>query len=277
VHEVFEAVLAAQRAGRGVYVLVTEVHGHTPQGAGARMFVRGDGTIVGTIGGGAVEREVVAQALALPEGGAPKKVSFKLKAELAMCCGGSMEVYMEPVGAPPRVWLFGAGHIAQPTAALAAKVGLRVTVIDERPEWNQPERFPSAERVLGAPLVELERLGPLGPRDYVLICTHDHAVDRALLAHALRTEAGYVGMIGSVRKVRTAQRALELDGFDAARIQSVHAPIGLDLCAETPDEIAVSIVAELIRHRRAPGSGKQTRGATVEPMRARLGDEQTPR
>jgi xanthine dehydrogenase accessory factor len=270
VDEVFAAAQAARRGGRGVYVLVTEVHGHTPQVVGARMFVHEDGAIVGTIGGGAVEREVIVRALQCLEGGGPRKASFKLKSELGMCCGGSMEVYMEAITAAPRVWIFGAGHVARPTAALASQVGFVVTVVDARPAWNSPERFPDVARVVSDPVAHLGAVGSFDQHDHIVICTHDHEVDKALLRRAVQTGAGYVGMIGSTRKVRTAWRGLELEGIASERIAQVHAPIGLDLYAETPEEIAVSIVAELIRHRREPASRKQTRGAAVEAMRDRL-------
>lgn len=268
-----EAIDAQARGLAAVYVLVTDVRGHAPQVVGARMLVGASGRIAGTIGGGAVEHEVIAVAQGMLEGARPQKVEFKLKAELGMCCGGSMEVFLEPIPAVPRLILFGAGHVALPTATLARRVGFDVVVVDQRPELNSEARFGSISREVIHPLHFLESAAPLAPRDYVVICTHDHALDKALLEKTVTSEAGYIGMIGSVRKVKSARRMLTLAEVPREVMARVHAPIGVDILAETPDEIAVSIVAELIRHRRAPTSAKQTRGASVTAMRARVAED----
>lgn len=246
----------------GVLVTVTEVEGHTPQVAGAKMIVRPDGSIAGTIGGGRIEHVVVSRALEVLASGEPATESWQLKAELGMCCGGRMTVFFEPIRATERLLLFGAGHVARATADLAAKTGFRVTVVDERPEWNSAERFAGAERLVqphGDVLPNLD----LGPRDLVVIATHNHDHDREILGSVLRTAAGYVGMIGSTRKCEKTRKALRLEGLSDEVLARAHAPIGLDIFAETPEEIAVSIVGELVRHRRAATSKKKTRGAPV--------------
>jgi xanthine dehydrogenase accessory factor len=191
-------------------------------------------------------------------------VTFKLKAELGMCCGGRMEVWMEPVPATPRLLLCGAGHVGKATAELATAVGLRVEVLDHRPEWNTAERF-SVTRHTGEPVATLTALASEG--DLVVITTHDHDLDKRLVDAALRTEASYVGMIGSHRKASSTRRFLALAGHAEAAIERVHMPIGLDIFAETPEEIGLAIVAELVRHRREPASRKTTRGAAVGSRR----------
>lgn len=252
---------------RGVLVVVTAVDGHAPQVVGAKMIVRPDRSIVGTIGGGRVEHVVQDRALAALAAGRPERASFQLKAELGMCCGGRMEVYMEPVVATERLFLFGAGHVAEPTCAMATACGFEVTVIDERPEFNSEARFPDASRRHIAEHGDVFASLEMGPRDYVVITTHNHDYDRDILARCLRTEARYIGMIGSTQKVKKTFSQLRLEGFEEADLARPCTPIGLDIFAETPAEIAVSIVGELIRRRRQGGSEKKTRGAEVASLK----------
>ncbi len=261
--EVWGAAAALHRAGEaGVYVLVVGAAGHTPRSVGARMLVTADGHTVGTIGGGALERVVLEQAADVMATGRPRTVSHKLKAELGMCCGGSMEIYMEPIAARPSLILFGAGHVGQATARFALATDFRVLVCDDRSELNTPERFGESERDTRAPLDALAALTP-GPMDAVVVTTHDHELDKQLVAASLCTEAGYVGMIGSSRKADSTRRYLALAGLSDADVAAVHMPIGLDIAAETPAEIGLAIVGELVRWRRLPRSVKRTHGAAV--------------
>jgi xanthine dehydrogenase accessory factor len=255
-----------QRGEPGALVVVVATSGHTPQVVGAKMLVRPDGTTEGTVGGGRVEQVVVDEALEVLATGLPRLVSHKLKAELAMCCGGQMDLYIEPVVATPRLILFGAGHVARPTAIVAALCGFRVLVVDDRPDWNSAERFAGAERWV-LPHEDAFAQLTLGPMDYVVITTPNHDSDREILGRMAPSAAGYVGMIGSTRKVEKALRQLQAEGISPEHLARAHAPIGLDIAAETPEEIAVSIVGELIRHRRRPLSRKSTRGSEVSLRR----------
>lgn len=252
---------------RGVLVVVTAVDGHAPQVVGAKMIVRPDRSIVGTIGGGRVEHVVQDRALAVLKSGRPERTSFQLKAELGMCCGGRMEVYMEPVVVTERLFLFGAGHVAEPTCAFATACGFEVTVIDERSDFNTQERFPGASRRQVAEHGDVFSALEIGPRDYVVIATHNHDYDRDILARCLRTQARYIGMIGSTQKVKKTFSQLRLEGFTDGDLDRACTPIGLDIFAETPAEIAVSIVGELIRQRRERTSEKKTRGAEIESLK----------
>lgn len=236
---------------RGALATVVRASGSTPQRAGARLLLREDGSTFGTVGGGAIERVVIEALEGVLRRGEPELLIRDLAHDLGMCCGGRMEIFVEAILPMPRLWLLGAGHVAKPTAALARSVGFEVHVIDEREELNTAQRFPGCTLVLGDPGEELRRAA-LGSADWVLIMTHDHQLDEAALLEASQTDANYVGLVGSQRKVfRLVQRVRERLAA-ALPLERVFAPVGLDIGAESPEEIAVSIVAELValRHGR---------------------------
>jgi xanthine/CO dehydrogenase XdhC/CoxF family maturation factor/cation diffusion facilitator CzcD-associated flavoprotein CzcO len=249
VREVTAALLQLLETGqRGALATVLRTAGSTPQLPGARLLLRADGSFVGTVGGGAIERVVLEALQETLRTQRSEVLVRELGYDLGMCCGGRMEVLIEPIEALPRLTLLGAGHIAKPTAALARRVGFEVRVVDERAELATAERFPDCELALVDPVSVLRR-ETFGARDWLLIVTHDHQLDEQLLALALQREPRYIGLIGSQRKVfRTLQRvAATQDVSDLAR---VYAPVGLKIGALGPDEIAVSIVSELIALRR---------------------------
>jgi xanthine dehydrogenase accessory factor len=248
VREVTEALLALLQSGRdGSLATVIRTTGSTPQVAGARLLLDAAGHAVGTVGGGALEQRVLDALREVNRRGEPTLLAFDLARDLGMCCGGSMELFLEPIRATPRLVIFGAGHVALPTAALAASVGYQVVVVDERDELNTPERFPRCQRELSDVSSTLRSLDP-GERDWLLIVTHDHQLDAEALRLALGSNARYIGLVGSRRKVyRLLQRVAAREG--TVDLRRVYAPVGLDLGAVTPAEIAVSIVAELIALR----------------------------
>lgn len=250
--DVAEALLQMLASGqRGALATVVRASGSTPQQPGARLLMTPEGQFVGTVGGGAIERVVVEALHEVLRTGKAHVLVHDLGHDLAMCCGGRMEVFVEAIEATPRLLLFGAGHVAQPTAALARSVGFEVHVVDEREELMTPQRFPSCELTSIDPSGALKRM-TLSARDYVLIVTHDHALDGELLALALQSSAAYIGLVGSKRKVfRLVQRVSARRG--PQDLSRVYAPVGLDIGAKSPAEIAVSIVAELIALR----SGKK--------------------
>ncbi len=314
--DVFARALHALDAGRGVAIAsVIGAHGSTPRHLGARMAVASDGEQWGTVGGGKIEQLVVDAAREVAAGAAPRVVRQHLVRDLAMCCGGSMEVVLTPaapsratlaaiagsltpqvlltpvdgeplatrppapgdprpyqpelrdgvlverIGATERAIVFGLGHVAKHLGPLLANLGFTVIVCDdgetgaasERPAWASAlhETFDPAE---------VERLvGGFGPEDHVLIVTRDHAIDQQLLEQLIsHDELGYLGMIGSRGKVGRFRKRLEARGLldgeaGAARWARLRAPIGLDLGAETPEEIAIAIAAELVARRRSAG------------------------
>ena len=240
-----------------VLATVVRTSGSTPRKATARMIVLGDGRIVGTIGGGRVEKEVVDAAVAMlaaGDGARAKMLRYHLTHELAMCCGGEMEVFVEPLIPAPPLVVCGGGHVAQALVPLAKKVGFAPIVVEEAEEMATPERFADATRIVDSFDPRDWKDVPLDAGSYVVIVTRDHAQDQALLEHftsAGAPELAYLGLIGSRRKIEMFKQRLAARGIDGARFERLHAPIGLDIGAETPEEIAVAIVAELIQTRAA--------------------------
>ncbi|HEY2956345.1 MAG TPA: XdhC family protein [Candidatus Eisenbacteria bacterium] len=249
--------LARWRVARRPFVLATVVktRGFTPRKAAAHMLIAKGGETVGTIGGGAIEREVLERAGTLIAQGGHATVARHLTQELGMCCGGEMSVFLEAVLPAPRLYVFGAGYIAKPLAAIAVGCGFEVTVVDARPDWATGERFPTS-----APRVEdpegFARALETTPEDFAVIVTHDHAVDQRLVQALIRKPLCFLGMIGSIPKQRKFALRLRARGFADEEIARLHTPLGLAIGAATPEEIAVSVVAQLVAVRR---------GAAVEP------------
>ncbi|MEB2311985.1 MAG: XdhC/CoxI family protein [Sorangiineae bacterium] len=259
---VFEALLAELDAGRpAVLATVVATQGSAPQVVGARLLYRADGTIVGTVGGGRIEALVLERAAAVLGSRESELVKRHLVHELGMCCGGAMEILVEPIEERPRLVLMGAGHVAQATARLAAGVGFDVTVVDAREELNDEAHFAGAAHVLAEPAEAVRRgLIAFTPGTYVVIATHEHRLDEEALAACLDVPRRYLGMIGSRRKVlRIFQRILARR--PEAPLDEVRAPIGLDLGGRTPEEIALAIAGELVSVRRGGTAAALARGA----------------
>jgi xanthine dehydrogenase accessory factor len=248
VRAIAEALLEVLRGGaRGALATVIRTSGSTPQQAGARLLLRPDGTTIGTVGGGAIEHAVLDALRACLLDGKPRTVTHDLARDLGMCCGGRMELFVEPIEPRPRLLLLGAGHVAKPTAALARSVGFEVTVVDDRAELNTDERFPGCARVELEPPDAAAALAPT-EHDYLLVVTHDHRLDEEALETFARLPHRYLGMIGSRRKVLRILQRIAARG-ELPPLERVYAPVGLDIAAVTPEEIAVSIVAELVAIR----------------------------
>jgi xanthine dehydrogenase accessory factor len=249
--EVFAALAEALERGEEVaLVTIVAAHGSTPQRVGAKMLVYPDGRTVGTIGGGCYENDAFWKAREAITNRRPLNVKYELNDDFAqetgLVCGGQMEVFIEPVEASPDVYVFGAGHVGYFVAKLAHEVGFRVHVIDDREKFASSERFGEGIDVIVHDIPEWLAAHTLPPTAYAVIVTRGHTHDldalRALTVAPLR----YLGLIGSKAKVRRIFDALVEEGTAAQMLQGVHAPIGLDIGAITPQEIAVSIVAELI-------------------------------
>ena len=253
-------VLARWRGEGRRFVLLTvvEARGFTPQKSGVHMLLAADGETAGTIGGGAIEHECLSQARELlASGESARTVRKQLTTELGMCCGGEMVVHLEVLEALPRLFVFGAGHVARPLAALAATCGFAVHVVDAREEWLTAERFPNATRLLRAPEEAARELaaddataGGGLEATYAVVTTHDHALDQRVVQELLRCELEFTGLIGSLAKQRKFALRLRARGFTDAQIARLRSPVGLAIGARTPEEIAVSIVAELVAVRR---------------------------
>lgn len=268
--DLWRAVLAATEAGEDVALAtVVGVDGSAPRAAGARMLVWADGRTLGTIGGGNFEHRVTAAAIEVLAERKPRRFAVHLTRDLGMCCGGAMEVYIEPLAPRERLVVFGAGHVARPTAALARDLGFDVTVVDEREEYADAARFPGVEVVCADPRRWAEGL-VTDARTYVLLVTHEHALDQDLLQALLPRTWAWLGLIGSRAKVAKFFVRLRAAGVDEALFGRVSTPVGLDIGAETPEEIAVSIAAELVRVRR--GATRPPVPLSEIPLPARGGD-----
>lgn len=252
--EITEAMLEVLKRGEGgALATLVRVSGSTPQRPGARMLLRADGSTLGTIGGGAIEQEILDALHRVKTSGTPEFILRNLGYDLGMCCGGKMEVFVEPIEPVPRLVLCGAGHVGRALAPLALRIGFDVCVVDEREELLNTERFPGCALEPCDPSVWLSA-HPLSGRDYLLIVTHDHRLDEELLELALTQAAAYVGLVGSRRKTLTLlSRIRERKG--RLDLERMYAPVGLDIGAVGPEELAVAIAAELIACRRNKPAG----------------------
>ena len=244
--------------------------GSAPRQSGSRMLVYGNGQIVGTIGGGTLEYRLIEQALHSIKTGTTVRFEAHLTRDMGMCCGGAVEAYIEPLEAVLDLVIYGAGHVGSATARLAKMAGFRVIVIDERDEFADPSSFDEEIDVRAVdPLRGLDKL-PWGDSAYHLIVTHNHQLDQALVEAILPRNFGWLGMIGSRSKVAKFFVRLRAAGMDENLFSKLSAPVGLDIGAQTPEEIAVSILGELIRVRRQ--STGPTAPLSSRPIDARGGD-----
>jgi xanthine dehydrogenase accessory factor len=261
--EVLQAALEAEARGeRAALVTVVATEGSTPQKAGARMLVHADGRIVGTIGGGCLEAEMTSRARTAIEGRRPRLVSYDLTPDQAgedgLVCGGRMQVFIEPIEGTPVLCLFGAGHVAQPLARMAKACGFRVELADDRVKFANTGRFPEADLIVVDDFPAAAGRMTLGPNSYAVVVTRGHKGDAEALRSVLGRGLRFVGLLGSRPKVVHIFAALQEEGVAAEDLAEVHAPLGLEIGAQTPDEIAVSILAEMIAVRRG-----------VDPTRSR--------
>jgi xanthine dehydrogenase accessory factor len=253
--DLYEEILKLKaEGGSAALATIIGTEGSTPRETGAKMLVRENGTIFGSIGGGSLEGQVILEAITVIREEKPRTCRYDLTgtaaAKAGMICGGMMDIYIEPILPTPEVFIFGGGHISLCVSKISAMVGFQVTVIDDRAQFASKERFPEAEQViaeefsLAFPKLKVTRSG------YLVIVTRGHARDQEVLEWALNTEARYIGMIGSKKKTQTLYNNLEHKGIAREKLQRVYAPIGVDIGALTPEEIAVSIVGQMIQVRR---------------------------
>lgn len=245
--ELYEEVVRLSRYGKA-YALATVVAngGSSPRKSGAKMLIRTDGSSFGSVGGGRVEKETIDAAQQALTSGEPRLLEFILTEEHGFACGGSMTVFIEPCGQLPLLVLFGAGHVGRAITGLASGCGFRVVVVDDRPDCSVQDLLPGADRILCCSVAAAFESLRLDRETAVIIATPGHLSDFDAVRGCLATDAGFIGLLGSRRKRESLMETLTQEGFDAEQRKRIVTPAGLDIGAQTPEEIAVSIVAQLI-------------------------------
>ena len=253
--DIYEEIVKLRQQGRrGAIATIVSSQGSIPSFKTAKMLVRDDGSIAGTIGGGCVEAEVWQAAREVMESEKPRTLSFNLnqnpKYDTGLVCGGALDIFLEPILPAANLYIFGAGHVALSLYKTAANCGFEVTVVDDRDAYASRERFPDAREVIAEDFdLSMARVSP-NNSSYIVIVTRGHRDDMRVLRWAVQSPARYIGMIGSKRKTIAIFRELLQEGLAESLFERVHAPVGLDIGAVTPEEIAVAITAELIAIRR---------------------------
>src|SRR3982075_674640 len=253
--DVYDELIRLRKLGQKCAIAtIVQVRGSIPSFESAKLLVREDGSMIGTIGGGCVEAEVWNAAREVMETEKPKHMSFNLGQDAAydngLICGGQLDVFVEPVIPPPRAIIFGAGHISKSLCKVATLAGFSTTIIDNRDTFANRARFPEADEIFAEEYEEVCAKLPINETSYVVIVPRGHRDDMRVLRWAVGTQARYIAMIGSKRKVINVVKELEADGIARERMERIPAPMGLEIGAISPEEIAISVVAEMIAVRR---------------------------
>ena len=253
--DIFAEIAKLRKEGRkAALATIIQVQGSIPSYESSKILIRDDGSIVGTVGGGCVEAEVWAVAQDVMREERPRRLHFNLnnqpEYDEGLICGGSLDIFVEPILATPTAYIFGGGHVSLYLAKVAGVAGFDVVVMDDRPSFANKERFPNAAETHAGPWEEIFPKLNINDFSYLVLVTRGHSGDLTCLRWALTTPARYIGMIGSRRKFIEIAKVLEGEGVAAEKIERVHSPVGLDIGAITPEEIAVAIVAEMIAARR---------------------------
>ena len=257
--DIFDELVRLRRLGqKSALATIVQVNGSIPSFESAKMLVREDGTFVGTIGGGCVEAEVWNAAREVMDTEKPKHLTFSLGQDAAydegLICGGQLNVFVEAVIPQPRAFIFGAGHISKSLSKVAKLAGFETVIIDNREAFANRERFPESDEVFSDEYEDVFPKLAINSTSYIVIVTRGHRDDMRVLRWALDTPAKYIAMIGSKRKTISVVHELEREGVPREAFERIFAPMGLEIGAVTPEEIAVSVVAEMIAVRRAPTS-----------------------
>ena len=255
-----------ERGESAALCTVVKSEGSTPRRAGSKMLVYENGAFAGTVGGGELEHRIIDEARSALKQGQPRLLSYTLTDPARGdpgVCGGQLEVFVEPILPPAKIVIIGAGHVGKAVAHLAKWLGFRVAVSDDRAEFCTPEIVPDADEFYPVPMAELPGQLSLNSQTYLILTTRGSAIDLPGIPALLETNAAYIGVIGSRRRWATTLHGLKAKGVDEKKLVSIHSPVGLELNAETPEEIAVSIMAEIIMLRNA-GSGKPMKVTKTE-------------
>ena len=262
--DLYDEVVRLRREGKkAAMATIVKIRGSVPSFQTAKMLVREDGSIAGSVGGGCVEAEVWAAAQEVMKDERSRVMSFDLTddslADSGLICGGKLEIFVEPILPVPRAIIFGAGHISTHLSKIATTAGFRTWIVDDRPIYANDTRFPEAERIFSDSFESAFSEIEPDENTYIIIVTCGHHDDENVLRWAVGTEPRYLGMIGSKRKVKTIAAHLESEGIERERLARAHMVIGLDIGAIVPEEIAVAIVAEMIHYRRRGTESPQSK------------------
>jgi xanthine dehydrogenase accessory factor len=255
--DLYDEIVRLRKLGQKCAVAtIVQVNGSIPSFESAKILVREDGSFMGTVGGGCVEAEVWNAAREVIETEKPRHLSFSLGQDAAydegLICGGQLNIFVEPVIPQPRAFIFGGGHVSKGISKIATLAGFSTSIIDNREAFANAERFPEAEATYAEEYEDVFPKLPVNSSSYVIIVTRGHRDDMRVLRWAVNTPAKYIAMIGSKRKTIAVVHELEKDGIPREAFERVFAPMGLEIGAEMPEEIAISVVAEMIAVRRAP-------------------------
>ena len=253
--DIYQEILRLRRSGQKcALATIVQVNGSIPSYESAKLLVREDGSMAGTIGGGCVEAEVWNAAREVMETEKPRHMNFSLGQDAAydngLICGGQLNVFIEPVLPQPMAYIFGAGHISKSLCKIASMAGFATGVIDDRESFANRERFPEADEIHAGEYEEIFPKLEVNETTYIVIVTRGHRDDMRVLRWAVGTNARYISMIGSKRKVISVVKELVKEGIPRETFERIFSPMGFEIGAVTPEEIAVSVVAEMIAVRR---------------------------
>jgi xanthine dehydrogenase accessory factor len=281
--DVYEELVRLRRLGqKSALATIVEVRGSIPSYESAKLLVREDGSMAGTIGGGCVEAEVWNAAREVIETEKPKHLTFNLGQDAAydngLICGGQLDVFVEPILPLPQAFIFGAGHISKSLSKVLSLAGFSANVIDDRETFANRDRFPEASEIFAGEYEEIFPKLEINETSYIVIVTRGHRDDMRVLRWAVDTNARYIAMIGSKRKVLGVVRELEREGIPPARFERIFAPMGLEIGAISPEEISISVAAEMIAVRRNAGSNWRALSKSIsldQNLRAHLLSERS--
>jgi xanthine dehydrogenase accessory factor len=267
-----------ERNEPGALCTIVSSKGSTPRRSTSKMLVYADGNIAGTVGGGELENRVIREAKEVIESGHPRLLEYSMtdpgRGDPGVC-GGQLEIYVEPIQPKPILVVLGAGHVGKAVVHLAKWLGFRVVVSDDRAEFCNPGATPGGDEYLAVPMADLPQHLKITPWTYLVLTTRGSNVDVLGLPALLKTPAAYIGIIGSRRRWTVTRNQLLKAGVSETELARVRSPMGLELNAETPEEIAMSIMAEIIMLRQG-GDGRVMAGERFEPGAGERSSEQAP-
>ena len=248
---IFNALVELEEKNQaGALCTIIRSKGSTPRHVSSKMLVYPDGRIIGTVGGGEVENRIISEAIRSLEDGAPRLLSYNManpeRGDPGVC-GGQVEIYVEPILPKPVLVVVGVGHVGKAVAHLAKWLNFNVAVSDDRPDFCTPQVVPEADEFYPLPLEDLSDQFTITPWTYIVLTTRGIDVDIRGLPSLINSKAAYIGVIGSKRRWATTKKKLVEAGISKEQLDKVHSPIGIEIYAETPEEIAVSIMAEIIK------------------------------